>query len=52
MDKLPHIFERFYRARTGAYRPGSGLGLAITAEVAAAHGGAAEATRYPRTAYE
>jgi two-component system OmpR family sensor kinase len=42
-DKLPHIFERFYRAGTGASRPGSGLGLAIVAEVAAAHGGTAEA---------
>jgi two-component system OmpR family sensor kinase len=42
-DSLPHIFERFYRARTGASRPGSGLGLAIVAEVAAAHGGTAEA---------
>jgi len=42
-DKLPHIFERFYRAGTGAFRPGSGLGLAIVAEVAVAHGGAAKA---------
>jgi two-component system, OmpR family, sensor kinase len=42
-DKLPHIFERFYRAGAGASRPGSGLGLAIVAEVAAAHGGTAEA---------
>ena len=42
-DKLPHIFERFYRAGTGATRPGSGLGLAIVAEVAAAHGGTAQA---------
>jgi two-component system, OmpR family, sensor kinase len=41
--KLPHIFERFYRAGAGASRPGSGLGLAIVAEVAAAHGGTAEA---------
>jgi len=42
-DKLPHIFERFYRGGTGASRPGSGLGLAIVAEVTAAHGGTAEA---------
>ena len=41
-DRLPHIFERFYRA-AGADRPGSGLGLAIVAEIAAAHGGAAAA---------
>jgi two-component system OmpR family sensor kinase len=42
-DKLPRIFERFYRAGTGASRPGSGLGLAIVTAVAAAHGGTAEA---------
>jgi len=42
-DKLPHIFERFYRAGTGGSRPGSGLGLAIVTEVAAAHGGTSEA---------
>jgi two-component system OmpR family sensor kinase len=41
--KLPHIFERFYRAGAGASRPGSGLGLAIVTEVAAAHGGTAQA---------
>jgi two-component system, OmpR family, sensor kinase len=52
-DKLPHIFERFYRAgaRPQLYSPGqpaptylpagSGLGLAIAAEIASAHGGAA-----------
>jgi hypothetical protein len=44
-DKLPHIFERFYRAADtraprSARPPGSGLGLAIAAEIAAAHGGA------------
>jgi len=54
-DKLPHIFERFYRAgsRAAPYPPsqpdqtyvpaGSGLGLAIAAEVAAAHGGVVQA---------
>jgi two-component system OmpR family sensor kinase len=42
-DKLPHIFERFYRAEARPSRPGSGLGLAIVAEIAAAHGGSAEA---------
>jgi two-component system OmpR family sensor kinase len=41
-DKLPHIFERFYRAGSQGTR-GSGLGLAIAAEIAAAHGGRAEA---------
>jgi len=41
-DKLPHIFDRFYRADA---RPqtGSGLGLAIVAEIATAHGGTARA---------
>jgi len=48
-DKLPHIFERFYRAGAASSRPGSGLGLAIAAEIAAAHGGTAEAAaRSPR----
>ena len=42
-EKLPHIFERFYRAGAHPGRPGSGLGLAIAAEIAAAHGGAAHA---------
>ncbi|HEY6311493.1 MAG TPA: HAMP domain-containing sensor histidine kinase [Streptosporangiaceae bacterium] len=43
-DELPHIFERFYRAAGPVTRrPGSGLGLAIAAEIALAHGGAAQA---------
>jgi two-component system OmpR family sensor kinase len=43
LDKLPHIFERFYRAGARPGRPGSGLGLAIAAEIASAHGGTAQA---------
>jgi len=47
-DKLPHTFERFYRAGSQGTR-GSGLGLAIAAEIAAAHAGTAEAARpFPR----
>lgn len=41
-ERLPYIFERFYRAGTRP-RPGSGLGLAIAAEIAATHGGTATA---------
>ena len=47
-EALPHLFERFYRAGSQGTR-GSGLGLAIAAEIAAAHGGTAEAARaFPR----
>jgi two-component system, OmpR family, sensor kinase len=41
-DRLPRIFDRFYRA--GSPRSGSGLGLAIVTEIAAAHQGTAHAT--------
>ena len=41
-DRLPRIFDRFYRA--GSPRSGSGLGLAIVTEIAAAHEGTAHAT--------
>jgi signal transduction histidine kinase len=43
-DKLPHIFERFYRGGAPSPRPGSGLGLAVVAATAAAHRGTAQAT--------
>lgn len=43
-DKLPRIFDRFYRAPARAQRPGSGLGLAIVTAIAATHDGTAEAT--------
>ena len=38
-DDLPHVFDRFYRARAARGRPGTGLGLAIVRQVAEAHGG-------------
>lgn len=37
-EDLPHIFDRFYRAK-GQKRRGSGLGLAIAKWIAEAHGG-------------
>ena len=46
-DRLPRIFDRFYRA--GTRQPGSGLGLAIVTEIAAAHeGSAVAALNYPQ----
>ena len=42
-DRLPHIFDRFYRAAPPPPCPGSGLGLAIVTAIAAAHQGLAEA---------
>ena len=43
-DRLPHIFDRFYRAPSPAHRPGAGLGLAIVTAIATTHHGTAEAT--------
>lgn len=45
-DRLPRIFDRFYRAGTAA-RPGSGLGLAIVSEIVTAHQGTAVAEPNP-----
>ncbi|MFL5886292.1 MAG: ATP-binding protein [Thermoleophilaceae bacterium] len=42
-DDLPHVFDRFYRARSARSLPGSGLGLAIVRQVAEAHGATIEA---------
>ena len=45
-DELPHVFDRFFRGRTA--RPaGSGIGLTVVAELAAAHGGTAQAASQP-----
>jgi two-component system, OmpR family, sensor histidine kinase MprB len=38
-EDLPHVFDRFYRARAARGLPGSGLGLAIVRQVAESHGG-------------
>jgi two-component system OmpR family sensor kinase len=48
-DRLPRIFDRFYRDAAPPPRPGSGLGLAIVTAIAAAHQGTAEARpNHPR----
>jgi two-component system sensor histidine kinase MprB len=44
---LPHVFERFYRARAARGVPGAGLGLAIVRHVADSHGGAVAASNAP-----
>jgi two-component system sensor histidine kinase MprB len=44
---LPHVFERFYRARASRGLPGAGLGLAIVRHVADSHGGAVQAGNAP-----
>jgi two-component system sensor histidine kinase MprB len=44
---LPHIFERFYRARAARGLPGAGLGLAIVRHVAETHGGEVQASNAP-----
>jgi two-component system sensor histidine kinase MtrB len=38
-DRLPHVFDRFYKADTARSGPGSGLGLAIALENARLLGG-------------
>ena len=49
-EDLPHIFDRFYRARAARALPGSGLGLAIVAQVASEEGGSVRAAQRRRTA--
>jgi two-component system sensor histidine kinase MprB len=38
-EDVPHVFERFHRARDAASIPGSGLGLAIVKAIVEAHHG-------------
>jgi two-component system heavy metal sensor histidine kinase CusS len=38
-ERIPHVFERFYRAQGNEQTPGHGLGLSIARELARAHGG-------------
>ena len=45
-EELPRVFDRFYRSPT-ARAGGSGSGLAVVAELAAAHGGSADADSEP-----
>jgi two-component system OmpR family sensor kinase len=42
-DRLPRIFDRFYRATTTTVRPGAGLGLAIVTRIANVHNGTVRA---------
>jgi signal transduction histidine kinase len=44
---LPHVFERFYRGRTGAKGEGLGLGLFISRLLVEAHGGRIAAESRP-----
>ena len=47
-DALPHLFDRFYRARAARDDGGSGLGLAIVKEIVEQHGGRVRAETGPR----
>jgi two-component system sensor histidine kinase MprB len=46
-EDLPHVFERFYRARDARGRRGSGLGLAIVRQIADAHDARVSAVNAP-----
>jgi signal transduction histidine kinase len=44
-DRVPHIFERFYRARPDGRIAGQGLGLSIASELITAQGGSLNLVR-------
>jgi len=44
-ERVPHIFERFYRARPDGRNAGAGLGLSVACELSQAQGGSLELTR-------
>jgi two-component system OmpR family sensor kinase len=46
-DRLPLIFERFYRADPSRADGGAGLGLSIARQIAASHGGEIQAKSTP-----
>ena len=46
-DRLPRVFDRFYRADTSTPRPGSGLGLAIVKQIVTVHNGTVVAEPSP-----
>ncbi len=46
-EDLPHIFERFYRARTVRRQRGTGLGLSVAQWIAREHGGHIEVESAP-----
>ena len=49
-NDLPHLFDRFYRARnaTGRSVPGLGLGLTIVRTIVEGHGGTVSVRSRPR----
>ncbi|WP_432003928.1 sensor histidine kinase [Streptomyces sioyaensis] len=46
-EDLPHVFDRFYRAKAARALPGSGLGLAMARQIARAHGAELSAEQAP-----